>query len=103
MILDRFTKQPRERYVKAVDYTQRLASSGDTIQQVTVETALIDGDADDSASPFEVLNTNVFGSNLKVRYTAEGGADGNTYKATFLVETSTQKFEDEIIFRIREV
>lgn len=105
MIIDRFQQQPREIRVREIDYTDFL-NAVDTLADLepTVETQRICGDADDSASPFTVYNVVVDIPNNRVTYYATGGASGNQYQATFLVDTAnSQRHEAEIIFTIKEI
>lgn len=105
MIIDKFTQQPREVRAKLIDYSAFLGEDDelDAEEAVVTEVDLHCGDADDSESPFLITSAAVSAPDT-LSYFAQGGADGNTYKATFLVDTvGGQTLEHEILFVIKEV
>jgi hypothetical protein len=106
MIIDRFQQQPREIRVRQIDYTE-FFSGTDTLSDLdlpTVEIQRICGDVDDSLTPFSVYSVGVDVPTNRVTYFTTGGASGNQYQVTFLVDTeSGQRHEAEIIFTIKEI
>lgn len=103
MIIDRFTQQPNEVRLREINYAKWL-STGETISSVAIASVTYSGTADDSGNPFQITSNGIVNDGQSISYYAEGGADGNQYKATFSVDTSfTQTVEDEIIFTIKEV
>lgn len=106
MIIDKFQQQPRDVRVRKIDYSEFLndADELDTTPEnaPVVEITRYSGEVDDSASPFQVYGMAI-DSQTVMSYYATGGADGNTYKATFLTKTvNGQTHESEILFRIKE-
>lgn len=106
MIIDRFQQQPREIRVREIDYAGFLGTADqlDDLVAPTVETELLSGTADDSLTPFDVYSVSVDAVTSRVTYYATGGASGNQYKLTLLVDTvNAQRHEAEIIFTIKEI
>lgn len=107
MIIDRFEQQPNEIRVRRINYSEWLRD-GEVLDPSPASppessTEQISGTTDDSANPFSVYGLGISADGAWLTYYAAGGAHGNSYKATFVVYTSTgQKKEDEIIFRIKE-
>lgn len=103
MLIDRFEQQPNEKRLREIRYGNWL-STDEEITSVSITTETYTGSADDSGNPFQITSNGIILSGKSVSYFAEGGADGNTYKATFTINTDFQQTrEDEILFRIKEV
>jgi hypothetical protein len=104
VVIDKFQQQPRELRAKQIDYGQFLVEDElDAEVPLVVEVMRICGNTDDTDSPFEISFATV-ASPTRVTYMAGGGASGNTYKVTFLVDTTGgQRHESEIIFAIKEI
>lgn len=106
MIIDRFQQQPRDIRVRRIDYSLFLAGE-DTLDEAVVpvvEIQRICGDADDALTPFNVYSVGLDALTSTLTYYATGGASGNQYQVTFLVDTvNEQRHEAEIIFTIKEI
>jgi len=103
MLIDKFEQQPNEKRLREIKYDKWL-SEEEEITSVQIDTELYTGSADDSGDPFQITSNGIILSGKSVSYFAEGGADGNTYKATFKISTDFDQLrEDEILFRIKEV
>jgi hypothetical protein len=106
MIIDRFQQQPREIRIRQIDYTAFL-NGVDTLsgsEAFEVETKRICGEAEDTDSPFTVSNVVIDVVANRLTYSATGGASGNQYQLTVLVNTENgQRHESEIIFTIKEI
>ena len=103
MLIDKWEQQPNEKRLREIDYSAWL-SSDEEMTNVTVATELYSGETDDTSNPFVITLVGVILAGKSVSYYAEGGADGNTYKATFSIDTDFgQEREDEILFKIKEV
>lgn len=92
MRLGSITKQPAERFSYTVDYADAL-TQGDNVQSAT---AIV--------SPIGLTIENVGVYDPRVKFWASGGTTGISYKVTLTVTTADGRvFQDEIVFKIKEV
>jgi hypothetical protein len=92
MKLGTVTKQPIEKFSYTVNYVDAL-TIGDNIQTAT---AVVD------ISGLTITNVGVY--DTRVKFWVEDGTSGSTYKVTVTAYTADGRvFQDEIIFKIKEV
>lgn len=92
MKLGTVKKQPIERFSYTVDYQEAL-TDGDNVDTVTA-----------TVTPPGLIITDVSPYDPRVKFWADGGEDGEDYKVTLTVHTMDGRiFQDEIIFKVREV
>ena len=92
MKLATINKQPAERFSYTVSYEDAL-TVGDNVQSATAEV---------SPSGLVVDNVGVYDPRVKIWVSA--GTAGTTYKVTLTVVTAdVRTFQDELVFRIKEL
>ena len=92
MKLGKVFQQPAEKLSYTIDYSEAL-TAGDNVESVIA--------VSDSA---DLIVDNVFELDPKIRFWVRGGINGISYKVTITVTTADGRvFQDEIIFRIREL
>ncbi len=95
MKLGKVTKQPAERFSYTINYSDSL-TEGDNVESViaAVDPNVVGGLLVDNVSPIDP----------RIRFWAGSGVDGVSYKVTLTVTTADGRvFQDEIIFRIKEI
>lgn len=97
MLLGKFNKQPGEIESYGVDYTD-ATNFDETIVGVTALAENVSG----AVSDLFVTPCSIAGKEVRVQLGS--GTDGNDYKITFTVDTSTgRRLQDEIILKVQEV
>lgn len=92
MRLGTVKKQPIERFSYTVDYSEAL-TEGDNLDRVFA-----------TVQPEGLIVTDVGPYDPRVKFWADGGEDGINYTVTLTVHTMDGRiFQDEILFRVREV
>lgn len=92
MRLGTVNQQPTERQSYTVDYSEAL-TDGDNVERAFA-----------TVSPEGLVVDNVSPMDPKVRFWATGGVSGTTYKVSLTVDTADGRvFQDEILFKIKEV
>jgi len=85
-------KQPTERFSYTVNYVDAL-TEGDNVKNATVV-----------STPVGLIIDNVGVYDPRVKFWAEGGTNGTSYKVTVNTETEDGRiFQDEITFKIKEI
>lgn len=95
MKLGTYTKQPRERQSYTIYYGDAM-DAGDNIKTA----ALL------AVAPLGLVvdQITIINNGSRVKFWAASGTAGVTYKATFTVVTEDGRtFEDEVIFKVKEV
>ncbi len=99
MILEKFTKQPRDVKDYDVTYGDWLAVSGDTIRTVTATVECLSDTTNTSLVCDAIEWTQTF-----VKFWVSGGTSPHKYKLTFLVQTAGARSDEcELIFNVKEV
>jgi hypothetical protein len=92
MKLGTVTQQPTERLSYTIDYRDAL-TDGDNVQTAFAV-----------VTPAGLLVDNVSPLDPRVRFWATGGTAGTTYKVEITTSTADGRvFQDEVIFKIKEV
>lgn len=92
MKLGTVSKQPAERFSYTIDYSDAL-TVGDNVQSAAAV-----------VTPAGLTLDNVGVYDPRVKFWASGGMDGISYKVTVTVNSADGRiFQDEIIFRVREI
>jgi hypothetical protein len=92
MKLATIAKQPAERFSYTVSYVEAL-TIGDNLATATAE-----------VSPAGLVVDNVGVYDPRVKLWVSGGTSGTSYKVTLTVNTADGRtFQDELIFRIKEL
>jgi len=92
MQLGTFTKQPGEKRLLKVNYSEAL-NAGDSISTCTV----------DSVTPSGLTVSSTTVESPVVYFTIESGTDGSEYKITLLATTTNEIFEDELTVTVTEI
>lgn len=86
------TQQPKERFSYTVDYSLAMNAT-DSIVSATAE-----------VFPVGLVVESTSHQSKNVRFWVSGGVSGSTYKVTLSVSTADGwTFEDEVIFKIKEL
>jgi hypothetical protein len=92
MRLGQFNKQPGERESYTVDYADDLTTGDNVISAAA------------TVAPAGLSIEQIFIVDPRVKFFAEGGEDGTTYKVTLVVETADGRvLEDEIMIKVKEL
>lgn len=92
MKLGTVTKQPVEKFSYTISYEEAL-TVGDNVESATAE-----------VTPVGLVIDNVAVIDPRVKFWASEGTAGITYKVTLTVITADGRtFQDEILFKIKEV
>lgn len=98
--LDKFTKQPYEKFVIAGEFN-RVLELGESLTSPTVTSIDINDESDSTADIIETSTIQVDGSQVKVQ--CKGGVDGETHKITIRTETNlNNKWEVDAEINIEE-
>lgn len=100
MILETFTKQPREYKDYDIDYAPWLNPIGDTLDEVVPEVVCLT-DPDDTSLVCTTDDVRI--TTTRAKFWVRGGTSGNRYKLTALATTVDGRIdESELIFVVRD-
>ena len=92
MKLATITKQPIEKFSYTINYAEAI-TDGDNVESVTV-----------TSSPDGLTISNVGVYDPRVKFWVADGTNGVAYKVTITTYTADGRiFQDEVIFKIKEV
>lgn len=102
-ILERFTKQPNDKLLYNIDYSNWLPTGVTITNSVVTLIEVINAASSDVGEPTLTISTPTIVGDDVVEYFASSGTDGKKYKVTFQTTMSdTQILESEIEFRVSD-
>lgn len=98
MILEKYTKQPREVKDYDIDYSPWLTPMSDVLDSVTGTVTCLTDPSDTSLTLDSTLHTNTV-----AKFWLSGGTAGAKYKLTVLAKTTGgREDESELIFTLKD-